>query len=77
MVFLNSFHNPLNQKRIAIITFYDYDFLKNHVFPEYAGGLVKLPHPYSGKFIFSQEKQLPIPAENSPINLKTIINSFL
>ena len=77
MVFLNSFQNPLNQKRIAIITFQDYDFLKNHDFPGYAGGLVKLPHPYPGNFSFSSEKQLPIPTQNSPIHLKTIVSSFL
>ena len=77
MVFLNSFNNPLNQKRIAIITFQDYDFLKNHDFPGYAGGLVKLPHPYPGNFSFSQEKQLPIPAKKSQIKLKTIVSSFL
>lgn len=41
MVFLNSFQNHLNQKRIVFITFQGYDFLKNHIFPEYAGGLVK------------------------------------
>ena len=77
MVFLNSFENPLNQKRIAIITFQDYDFLKNHNFPEYARGIVKVPHPYPGNFSFSQEKQIPISPENSPINLKTIVRSFL
>ena len=77
MVFLNSSNNPLNQKRIAIITFQDYDFLKNHDFPEYAGGIVKVPHPYPGNLSFSQEKQLSIPTENSSINLKTIVSSFL
>ena len=55
MVFLNSFNNPLNQKRISIITFQNYDFLKNHYFPGYAGGLVKLPHPYPGNFSFSHK----------------------
>lgn len=39
--------------------------------------LLKLPHPYPGNLSFSQEKQLPIPTENSPINLKTIVSSFL
>ena len=77
MVFLNSFQNPLNQKRIAIITFQNYDFLKNHDFPEYAGGIVKVTSPLSGNFSFSLEKQLPIPTENSPIKLKTIVSSFL
>ncbi len=62
---------------MAIITFQDYDFLKNHDFPGYAGGLVKLPHPYPGNLSFSLEKQLPILTENSPINLKTIVSSFL
>lgn len=47
MVFLNSFENPLNQKRIAIITFQYYDFLKNHIFPEYAGSIVKVTSPLS------------------------------
>lgn len=39
--------------------------------------LLKLPHPYPGKLSFSLEKQLPIPTENSPIKLKTIVSSFL
>lgn len=47
MVFLNSFQNPLNQKRIAIITFQDYDFLKNPIFPGYAGSIVKVTSPLS------------------------------
>lgn len=47
MVFLNSFLNPLNQKRIAIITFQYYDFLKNLIFPGYARGLVKVTSPLS------------------------------
>ncbi len=56
MVFLNSFNNPLNQKRIAIITFQDYDFLKNHIFPEYVGGIVKVTSPLFWKLqIFTRK----------------------
>ena len=39
--------------------------------------LLKLPPPYPEIHWFSLEKQLPIPTKNSPINLKTIVNSFL
>jgi hypothetical protein len=42
MVFLNSFQNPLNQKRIAIITFQYYDFLKNLIFPGHEGSIVEV-----------------------------------
>ena len=77
MVFLNSFKNPLNQKRIAIITFQYYDFLKNPIFQGMWEVLLKLPPPYPRNFSFSLEKQLPIPTKNSPINLKTIVSSFL
>lgn len=77
MVFLNSFENPLNQKRIAIITFQYYDFLKNHIFPEYAGSIVKVTSPYPETHWFSSEKPLPIPTKKSLINLKTIVSSFL
>lgn len=39
--------------------------------------LLKLPPPYPEIHGFSLEKLLSIPTKNSPINLKTIVNTIL
>lgn len=51
---------------MVIITFQDYDFLKNHIFSEYAGGLVKVTSPLPLKLQFFYKNHIT----------KTYVKSF-
>jgi hypothetical protein len=85
MVFLKTPQNSLNQKRTIHKKFHENDFLKNQIFPEYAGPLLNMSPHISGTSVFCKNLLTKTKAKSSnqsknnykPFFKKTFIKVFI